>query len=66
MKGIIVDTIMELVFLAVLAIMGLFFQHYASEKFKNLATSQDISKITTKIESIKADYLNQTHAWVFG
>ncbi len=54
---------MELVFLAVLAIMGLFLQHYASEKFKNLATSQDISKITTKIESIKADYLNQTHAW---
>jgi len=63
MKGIIMDTIMELVILAVLAIMGLFFQHYASEKFKNLATSQDISKITTKVESIKADYLNQTYSW---
>lgn len=57
------DTIMELVILAVLAILGFFSQHYISEKLKNLATSQDISKITAKVESIKADYLNQTYAW---
>jgi len=57
------DAIIEIVILAVLAIMGLFFKHYVSEKLKNIATSQDISTITTKVESIKADYLNQTYAW---
>jgi len=40
----------------ILILMGLyylFFQNYFSEKGKNLATKEDISEITKKIESIK-------------
>jgi len=32
---------------------------YSSEKGKNLATKEDISEITTKIETVKHDYANQ-------
>jgi hypothetical protein len=57
------DYIIEILMAIGVAGISLFFKSYISEKLKNMATSQDISKITTKIESIKADYLNQTHAW---
>lgn len=53
----------EIIKAVCLIIISLLFGNYFSEKFKNLATSQDIAKITTKVESIKAEYLNQTHAW---
>ncbi|MDD4220693.1 MAG: hypothetical protein PHR10_11010 [Sphaerochaetaceae bacterium] len=57
------DYIIEILMAIGVGGISLFFKSYISEKLKNMATSQDISKITTKIESIKADYLNQTHAW---
>lgn len=57
------NIIYEIIKAVCLIIISLLFGHYFSEKFKNLATAQDIAKITTKVESIKAEYLNQTYAW---
>jgi hypothetical protein len=57
------DYIIEILMAIGIAGISLFFKSYISEKLKYMATSQDISKITTKIENIKADYLNQTYAW---
>ncbi|MFA7444813.1 MAG: hypothetical protein WCY89_02620 [Flavobacteriaceae bacterium] len=46
--GIILDLL-----LIVLLCYGIFFKSYFTEKGKNLATKEDISDITTKIENIK-------------
>ncbi|MBN1515550.1 hypothetical protein JXA32_03165 [Candidatus Sumerlaeota bacterium] len=38
-------------------------QEYIDEKAKNLATREDIGRITAEVEAVKANYLRQTHAW---
>lgn len=38
-------------------------QKYVDEKAKNLATIEDIAKITTEVEKVKTAYLQQAHAW---
>ena len=53
------DYIIEILMAIGVAGISLFFKSYISEKLKNMATSQDISKITTKIDlQIKARSLN--------
>ncbi len=53
-------------FIEVLAILGLIFiskyylSSYMKEKAKNLATKEDISDITSKIESVKIEYLKES------
>jgi len=38
-------------------------QKYVDEKAKNLATIEDIARITGSIETVKAMHLRQSHAW---
>jgi hypothetical protein len=45
----------------VLSIGGAWFISYFREKGKNLATKEDISEITRKVESIKADFAAKQH-----
>jgi hypothetical protein len=37
----------------------IFFKSYFTEKGKNLATSQDIEKITSKVESVKSEFVKE-------
>ena len=38
-------------------------QKYVDEKAKNLATIEDMEKITNEVEKVKTDYLQRSHAW---
>ena len=38
-------------------------QKYVDEKAKNLATREDIGKITNEIERVKTEYIQRSHAW---
>lgn len=54
---IIILNILVLLGMAVITLIGkIYFSKYVSEKAKNLATKEDISDITDKIESVKSDY----------
>lgn len=38
-------------------------QKYIDEKAKNLATIEDIQKITNEVEKVKSNYQQRSHAW---
>ena len=38
-------------------------QKYVDKKAENLATEEDIAKITTEVEGVKSEFGNRTHAW---
>ncbi|MCX6353052.1 MAG: hypothetical protein NTX03_14520, partial [Bacteroidetes bacterium] len=53
----------ELVLQIILICLGLylaFFKSYFQEKGKNLATLEDIEKITSKVEAIKTEFIKET------
>ena len=55
--------VLDIILDIILIIIGLylaFFKSYFQEKGKNLATLEDIEEITSKVESIKTDFIRET------
>ena len=38
-------------------------QKYVDKKAENLATEEDVARITSEVEGVKSDFGNRTHAW---
>lgn len=62
------DTILSFFLIFLSLIIGFVVRHlltsYFSEKGKNLATKEDIAEITKKIEEVKMEFSNRSHALV--
>jgi len=54
-----IDRLINLLLLGAVVGGGIYFRSYLSKKGENLATKDDISEITTKIEDVKHDYASR-------